>query len=159
MKTLKNILYLIALFVVIVIAIGVPTMLIQFFVAAIGINIAEDSLYEISGSGGIAAAAVLCAVYVKKKHSSKIPKADNFNVGNALIFMLFTVFFCKITVEEITAGLLCGIYPVETFSSRHTYLLDYIFAILFAPIFEELLFRACSHKADVRIFEHNFAVF
>ncbi len=44
MKTLKNILYLIALFAVIFIAIGVPTMLIQFSIAAIGINIEEDTL-------------------------------------------------------------------------------------------------------------------
>ncbi len=72
MKTLKNILYLIALFVVIVIAIGIPTMLIQFSVAAIGINIAEDSLYEISGYGGVAATAVLCAVYVKSLSNNNL---------------------------------------------------------------------------------------
>lgn len=141
MKTLKNILYVPALLAAVFIVIGIPTLLIQLFVTSSGIPINDDTLYNISGSAGIAVAAVICAVYVKKKYGNDPRKPKKLYPANAIAFTLLAVCLCKIIIEEITGVVLCRLFPAEVLPSQETGWIDYIFAIFLAPVFEELLFR------------------
>lgn len=152
MKQFKKIMYLLGVVSLICVLVLLGTAIVQIGMMVIaesmGVVIPEDTLYHVSGSSGIAIVSILCAIFVKKKNYVQcVEQRESLNAGKALIYMVLTVCICQVLTTVVTTALFANTIPVESpqLQGRNTYL-DLIFAVLLAPIFEELLFRMGAYS-------------
>lgn len=146
MKRFKCILYLFVVVFLTVILIFMGTGIVQFTMTAISkgmkISISEDMLYEVSGSAGICMASLILAVYVKRRKYDEISDVrEYFSVLKVLWCMIISICICKVITESFTGLLFSNIFPIKSSDLRKTGYISYIFSMLAAPVFEELLFR------------------
>ncbi len=151
MKQLKKILYLLVGVLVIGVLVFGCTAVVQFGMLAVsesmGITIQEDTLYHVSGNGGIAITAVVCAIFVsKKKYTQGVERKEKFSIGKAVLLAGLAVSICQVLLNVATACLFAYPFPIETLqlNARNTPV-DLVFAILIAPVFEELLCRKSAY--------------
>ena len=80
MKQVKKFLYLLGMAAAIIVVVFACTAIVQFGMMAVsenmGVAMAEDMIYHVSGSLGVAAAGLLCAVYAKKKNYTKCVETE-----------------------------------------------------------------------------------
>lgn len=147
MKQMKKILYLLAMLIAIIVLIFAGTGIVQTGLVIISkkmqIAMSEDLLYHISGSCGVMIAGIICAVYVKKKnYVQNIGKVETFSLKKAFYLAGLTVCICRIIINEIIAQLFSGAFPIAMEQTLESNIyVDILFAIILAPVFEELLFR------------------
>ncbi len=148
MKQVKKFLYLIGFLAVIGLMVLIGTAIAQVAMGVVaqsmGVTLAEATLYEVSGSCGIALTAIVCGLYVKKKQYTQcIERKESVRWSNLLYYGALAICVCQILVYAVTTFAFSQIMPIVESSSisvENTYVRT-IFAIFIAPIFEELLFR------------------
>lgn len=146
-KQIKKVLYLLGLLIGLLVAVLLFTGIVQIGMMVVaeknGFAIAEDLLYHISGSVGIGITALIFAFYVKrKKYAYGVEPVKSFHIGKALVLIVFVVCVCRILLCAVTTMLFARVLPMAdvSVSGSNTYI-DILFAILVAPVMEELLFR------------------
>lgn len=148
MKLVKKALFLLGVIVSIVALVLVGTAMVQIGMEIVagkmGIAITEDFLFSVSGSCGIAVAALVCAGYVKrKKYTECVVTEEKFHMVQAVFYMVLSVCVCKILLNSVITLLCAKVFPVtgQMQGSSGNMYVDMVFAIIVAPIMEELLFR------------------
>ncbi len=158
MKRLKNIVYLIGMLLGMLLLMFVGTAIVQFAILALSgymqLTISEHTLYEVSGSSGVVIASLACGLYVKSKNLVPAEEREKFSFSKAVWYLVFSVSLCKILVETVMGVLLSSVFPTDVFEADKGNLVEYIFAIIIAPVFEELLFRYGLYNLIKQKFSH-----
>lgn len=163
MKHVRKLLYLLGVIVAIMLLVLAGTAMVQAGVAIVseklGVSIAEDCLYQVSGSCGIAIAAFMCAGYVKRKKYVE-STAEKFSMKQAVFYMMLSACVCRVVSESGIAMLFSNFFPVvEQIQGRDINIyVDFMFAFFVAPITEELLFRMGIYTLLKRRFSKGSAI-
>lgn len=144
MKVLKNILYLLVVGIVLALIMVAATMIIQLVMEPFGFS--EHTIISVSGTGGTIIAGLLCAIYVKKKKFAKTDVKESLYFSDVLKYLLLVYCLSTVLISGIYGGILSLVYPVEEYISTDITWIDYVFSIVMAPIFEELMFRYGIHN-------------
>ena len=109
----------------------------------LGIPLGEDFLYAVSGSLGVAVAAVLlCAMIQKKKNWSFVETKENFSLGRAVTFAVFAMCSLKIIYSFLFITFFGEFTPPVIQERLEEPILQRILlSVILAPITEEILFR------------------
>lgn len=164
MKQVKNLLYVLAVAVILVLLTLAGTAVVQFGMLAvaekIGIVIAEDMLYHVSGSSGVAIAGIICAVYVKKKrYVEYVGEVQPLNVKRVTIYTGLVLCVCQVLSYAVTTMLFANVFPMEQVQVQTSITwVDVVFAMIMAPIFEELLFRMSFYSLLCRRFRRESSI-
>ncbi len=148
MKMVKKMLYLLGVIVGIVVLVLVGTAIVQIGMVVVsekmGAAIGEDVLYQVSGSCGIALAALLCAGYVKKKkYTECVGTAEKFSMTQAIYYAVLSACTCKVVLNSVVTLFCAHTIPMtaQMLGNVGSTYIDLLFGLVAAPIFEELLFR------------------
>ena len=165
MKLVKKMLYLVGIVAGIAVLVLLGTAIVQIGMVVVsenlGVTIAEDVLYQVSGSCGIAVAALLCAGYVRrKKYTECIVRAGKFRMMQAVYYMILSVCVCKVLLGSMVTLLCSHTIPVteQMMGNMGSTYIDLLFGLVAAPIFEELLFRMGIYSLLRRRFRRESAV-
>lgn len=143
MKQVKKMLYLLGVLIGIVLLVFIGTGVAQAVISKLPIAISEDLLYHVSGGVGIAIAGILCAIFVKKRnYVQNIGKTEQFSLKKLICYMGLSVCICQIITDAVITLIFSNLFPVveEQVLKKTTYM-DIAFAVILAPVVEELLFR------------------
>lgn len=145
MKVFKNGLYLLSVIIAMVLLVFGGTIVAQIimnvFSACTGIMIPVEVECHVSGNAGIALTAIFVTVYANRnKKNTQV--SERFQFTRALVYMVLAVCVCQILTNVTTTALFSNVFPVEAVQSQgKNTLVDLLFAIVVAPVVEELLFR------------------
>lgn len=107
------------------------------------IQIAEDTIYNVSGSLGIAVVAFALSAYVHKKNDTIcFQKKEPFHIGKALGYGMLTVCLGSWIYYPISTWIFSRIAQAsQTISPQISSFEMIVFGLVISPITEELLFR------------------
>lgn len=170
MKHIKNILYMLGVLFSIGMILIISTAIVQLGTEAIikglEISLKDDFLFTISGNLGTAITGTICAVYVKKKnYTSYMKTREPFRIKHCAYYSAIAFFVCSVLFDAITTFLFVNVFSmtdevhvaVEK-SWADLFLMDVLFPVLIAPVFEELLFRMGLYSLMRRRFEKKFSI-
>lgn len=170
MKRIKDILYLIGVLFSIGMVLFLSTAIVQLgteaLVKSLGLSLKDDFLFTISGGFGTAITGILCAFYVKKKnYTSCLEACEPFQIKKCAYYSAVAFFTCSVLFDAVTTFLFVYVFSMTDEihvaaqkSWTDILLMDLLFPVLIAPVFEELLFRMGLYSLMRQRFEKKFSI-
>lgn len=170
MKLIKHVLYilgvLLSIGIVLIASVLVTQLGIEGIAKIIGTSIKENLLFSISGSMGTVITGSILALYVKKKGYTECIKVKKpFQLKSCVYYSAIALSVCSILFYVITTFVFVNIFSMtgESYvaveeSGLEIIVTDFIFPVLLAPIFEELLFRKGLYSLMRHRFENKVAI-
>lgn len=170
MKRIKDILYMIGVLFSIGLVLLLSTATVQLGTEAVakslGLFLKDDFLFTISGGFGTAITGILCAFYVKKKnYTSCLEACEPFRIKKCAYYSAVAFFTCSVLFDAVTTFLFVYVFSMTDEihvaaqkSWTDILLMDLLFPVLIAPVFEELLFRMGLYSLMRQRFEKKFSI-
>lgn len=170
MKQIKNILYLIGVVAALAVLLVISTVIVLLGMEAVtgglGVVLKKDLLYGAGGCLGTAVTGAIAAVYVKKKgYTGCVEVREPFRIKTCAYYGALTYSICSVLFFAITTFLFAHVFSmvcepqVMMEKTRMDILImDILFPVLIAPVFEELLFRVGLYSLLRRRFQEKSSI-